>query len=92
MSEVTLQSQKHRTELEALCFLNFDGPLHLIPGAGFYSGSHAELLGWCLIEHETRHPELAAAASGKASAAGMEGMSICCSVLGYQSLTLNPWP
>jgi len=43
---------------------------------GFYQGSHAELRGWRLIDYETLNPQLAAAASGEASAAGVEGMSL----------------
>ena len=69
-------SQKHRTALEAVCFLTFDEPFFLIPGLGFYQGSHAELLGWELVDYANRNPELAAAASGEASAAGVEGMSL----------------
>ena len=59
-----------------MCLLTFDEPVYLTPGMGLYQGSHAEVLGWRLLDYETLNFELAAAASGEASAAGAEGMSL----------------
>jgi len=33
-------------------------------------------MGWRFVDYEALHPELAAAVSGEASAAGVEGMSL----------------
>ena len=56
--------------------LNFDEPMHLFPELGFYLGSLEEFMGWKFIELVTFNHSPWAEASGEASGAGVEGMSL----------------
>ena len=50
--------------------------MHLMPELDIYLESHAEFLGWRFIDYETCNHEPWAGASGEASGAGVEGMSL----------------